>query len=54
MEKPNDITAPSAQRYQTPQYNVLHSTLKMRMEEALSSVSDCTEEMTKLKVRTFS
>lgn len=45
MEKPDDITAPSAQGRQIPQYNVLHSTLKMRLEEALSSVSDCTEKV---------
>lgn len=45
MEKPDDITAPSAQGRQIPQYNVLHSALKMRLEEALSCVSDCTEEM---------
>ena len=45
MEKPDDITAPSAQGRQIPQYNVLHSTLKIRLEGALSSVSDCTEEI---------
>lgn len=44
MEKPDDIIAPSAQGRQIPQYNVLHSTLRMRLEEALSSASDCTEE----------
>lgn len=45
MEKLDDIIAPSAQGRRIPKYNVLHSTLKMRLEEALSSVSDCTEEM---------
>jgi len=45
MEKPDDITAPSAQGRQIPQYNVLHSTLRMRLEESLSSVSDRAEEM---------
>lgn len=45
MEKSDDITAPSAQSPRIPQDNVLHSPLGMRLDEALSSVSDWTEEM---------
>lgn len=45
MEKSDDITAPSAQSPQIPQDNVLHSPLGIRLDEALSSVSDWTEEM---------
>lgn len=40
MEKSDDITAPSAQSPRIPQDNVLHSPLGMRLDEALSSVSD--------------
>lgn len=40
MEKSDDITAPSAQTPRIPQDNVLHSPLGMRLDEALSSISD--------------
>lgn len=55
MEKSDYITAPSAQSPRIPQDNVLHSPLGMRLDGALSSVSDWTEEMGyKWNVRLFS